>query len=87
MIEEQNTSQIGRIAADALRQFIDRIENLEAERKALAADVKDVYGQCKSHGFDIKIVRKIVSLRKKDRQEREEEDQILDLYLAAIGDV
>lgn len=86
MSDEQNTSQIGGIAAEALRQFIDRIERLEEEKKALSADLKDVYAQCKSQGFDIKIVRKIVALRKRDRQEREEEQQIMDLYLAAIGE-
>ncbi|KIL98741.1 hypothetical protein CCC_02191 [Paramagnetospirillum magnetotacticum MS-1] len=86
MSEEQNTSQIGGIAAEALRQFIDRIERLEEEKKALSADIKDVYSQCKSQGFDTKIIRKIVALRKRDRQEREEEQQILDLYLAALGE-
>ena len=86
MTDEQKNSQIGGIAADALRQFIERIERLEEEKKALSADIKDVYAQCKSQGFDTKIVRKIVSLRKKDRQEREEEEQILELYLAAIGE-
>ncbi len=86
MSDDQNTSQIGGIAADALRQFIDRIERLEEEKKALAADIKDLYAQCKSQGFDTKIIRKIVALRKRDRQEREEEQQILDLYLAAIGE-
>ena len=59
---------------------------LEEEMKALSADIKDVYAQCKSQGFDTKIIRKIVALRKRDRQEREEEQQILDLYLAAIGE-
>ena len=77
---------IGGAAADALRQFIDRIERLEEEKKALADDIKDVYAQAKSQGFDTKIVRKIVALRKKDRQEREEEQQLIDLYLAAIGE-
>jgi uncharacterized protein (UPF0335 family) len=86
MSDEQNTSQIGGIAAEALRQFIDRIERLEEEKKNLSADIKDVYAQCKSQGFDTKIVRKIVALRKRDRQEREEEQQIMDLYLAAIGE-
>lgn len=80
------TTQIGGIAADALRQFIGRIENLAAERKALSEDVKEVYALVKSQGFEPKIVRKIVSLRKKDRAEREEEDQILELYLASIGE-
>jgi uncharacterized protein (UPF0335 family) len=86
MSDEQNTSQIGGIAAEALRQFIDRIERLEEEKKNLSADIKDVYAQCKSQGFDTKIVRKIVALRKRDRQEREEEEQIMELYLAAIGE-
>ena len=85
-MDGDSNTQIGGIAAEALRQFIERIERLEEEKKALVADIKDVYGQCKSQGFDTKIVRKIVSLRKRDRQEREEEDQILELYLAAIGE-
>lgn len=85
-MSDNDTSQIGGISADALRQFIDRIERLTEEQKALAADIKDVYSQVKSQGFDAKIVRKIVSLRKKDRAEREEEQQILDLYLSAIGE-
>ena len=79
-------SNIGGIAAEALVQFIERIERLEEEKKALQADIKDVYAQSKSQGFDTKIVRMIVALRKKDRQEREEEAQILDLYLSAIGE-
>ena len=74
------------IAADALRQFIDRIERLEEEKKALTADIKDVYAQSKRQGFDVKIVRKIVALRKKDRAEREEEESLLELYLSAIGE-
>lgn len=83
---ENQGSQVGAIAADALRQFVDRIERLEEEKKALSADIKDVYAQCKSQGFDTKIVRKIVSLRKKDKAERDEEEMILELYLAALGE-
>lgn len=79
-------SQIGGIAAEALKQFIERIERLEEEKAAIAADVKDVYAQAKSQGFETKAVRQIIKLRKKDRQEREEEQAILDLYLAAIGE-
>jgi uncharacterized protein (UPF0335 family) len=75
------------IAAEALRQFIERIERLEEEKSALAADIKDIYGQAKSQGFETKIIRTIIRLRKKDRQEREEEQQLLDLYMAAIGEV
>lgn len=86
MSDDQSSSPTGGIAAEALRQFIDRIERLEEEKKALSDDIKDVYLQAKGQGFDTKIIRKIVSLRKKDRQEREEEEQILELYLAALGE-
>ncbi|HTH15043.1 MAG TPA: DUF2312 domain-containing protein [Magnetospirillum sp.] len=85
MSDEQNNSQFGGIAAEALRQFIERIERLEEEKKALAADIKDVYSQAKSQGFDTKIMRKIVSLRRLEDQEREETEQLLDLYKAALG--
>lgn len=81
-----HNSQIGGIAGEALRQYVSRIENLEAEKKALAEDVKDVYQQIKSAGLDGKIIRKIIALRKRDRQEREEEEQIMELYLAALGE-
>lgn len=82
-----NTPPLGGIAAEALRQFLDRIERLEEEKRCLSEDISDVYGQAKSQGFDTKVIRKIVSLRKLDRQEREEQDQLLELYLAAIGEV
>ena len=82
---EETTNQIGGIAADALLQTITRIERLEAEKKALADDVKDVYAQAKSQGFDPKIVRQIVALRKLERSDREEAEQLLELYMAAIG--
>jgi uncharacterized protein (UPF0335 family) len=84
MSDENNA--MGGIAAEALRQFIERIERLDEEKSALTADIKDVYAQAKSQGFETKAVRQIVRLRKKDRQEREEEQAILDLYLAAIGE-
>lgn len=85
MEDDQNNSQIGGIAAEALRQFVERIERLEEEKKALAADIKDVYGQAKSQGFDTKIIRKLIALRRMEDQEREEIDQLLDLYKAALG--
>jgi uncharacterized protein (UPF0335 family) len=68
-----------------LRAFIERIERLEEEKKALSDDIKDVYGEAKGNGFDVKIMRKIVSIRKQDRDQRREEETILDLYLAALG--
>jgi len=85
MADDESNAQIGGIAAEALRQFVERIERLEEEKKALSADIKDVYGQAKSQGFDVKILRKIISLRKMEDQEREEVDQLLELYKAALG--
>ncbi len=73
------------VNAGHLRSFIERIERLEEEKRALADDIKDVYGEAKANGFDVKIMRKIVSIRKQDRDQRMEEETILDLYLAALG--
>ncbi|GLI91854.1 DUF2312 domain-containing protein [Methylocystis echinoides] len=68
-----------------LTAFIERIEKLEEEKKVIADDIKDVYAEAKGTGFDPKIMRKIVSLRKQDRHKRQEEEEILGLYLAALG--
>lgn len=73
------------VAADELRSFIERIERLEEEKKQIADDVKDVYGEAKSRGYDTKVLRKVVSMRKQDANERAEMDAILDLYLQALG--
>lgn len=83
--DQSPSSQIGGIAAEALRQLIERIERLEEEKKALQGDIKDVYTQAKSQGFDTKIIRQIIRLRKLEDQEREEIEQLIDLYKAAIG--
>ena len=73
------------VNAGHLRAFIERIERLEEEKKALSDDIKDVYAEAKGNGFDVKIMRKIVSIRKQDREKRREEEEILDLYMAALG--
>ena len=73
------------VDAKHLRAFVERIEKLEEEKKAIADDIKDVYAEAKGTGYDIKIIRKIVSLRKQDKDKRKEEEEILDLYLAALG--
>ncbi len=73
------------VARDQLRAFIERIERLEEEKKTIADDIKDVYGEAKGTGFDTKILKKVIALRKKDEQERMEEEAILDTYLAALG--
>jgi uncharacterized protein (UPF0335 family) len=76
---------VGGIAADHLKSFIDRIERLEEEKKALAEDIKDVYAEAKGTGFDPKIIRKIISRRKRDQADIDEEETILELYLRALG--
>ena len=73
------------VARDQLRSFVERIERLEEEKKTIADDIKDVYGEAKGMGFDTKILKKVITLRKKDEQERMEEDLILDTYLHALG--
>ena len=69
-----------------LRAFIERIERLEEEKRALADDIKDVYAEAKGNGFDTRIMRKVISLRRMDRDKRIEEETILDLYLNALGE-
>jgi uncharacterized protein (UPF0335 family) len=73
------------VNAGHLRAFVERIERLEEEKKDLSDDIKDVYGEAKANGFDVPIMRRIVAIRKQDRDKRIEEETILDLYLAALG--
>jgi uncharacterized protein (UPF0335 family) len=73
------------VNAGHLRAFVERVERLEEEKRALAGDIKDVYAEAKGNGFDVKILRKIVSIRKQDNEKRREEEEILDLYLTALG--
>jgi uncharacterized protein (UPF0335 family) len=73
------------VARDQLRAFIERIERLEEEKKSIADDIKDVYGEAKGMGYDTKILRKVIAIRKQDRDERAEQEAILDSYLAALG--
>ncbi|MFD2236207.1 DUF2312 domain-containing protein [Aureimonas populi] len=73
------------VAQDQLRSFVERIERLEEEKKTIADDIKDVYAEAKGNGFDTKVLRKVISLRKQDQNERQEQEAILDLYLQALG--
>lgn len=72
-------------AKEQLRSLIERVERLEEERAALVADIREVYSEAKGHGFDTKIMRHVVRLRKLDRADRQEQEAILDLYLSALG--
>ena len=80
-----NSDNASGVARDQLRAFIERIERLEEEKKTIGDDIKDVYGEAKGCGFDTKILKKVIALRKKDEQERMEEDAILSTYLFALG--
>ena len=75
----------GPISADRLKSFVERIEKLEEERKAIGGDIRDVYSEAKGGGFDVKVMRKVVSLRKMDAADRDEEEAILDVYKQALG--
>ena len=75
----------GGVAGDQLRAFVERIERLEEEKKGIAEDIKAVYAEAKGTGFDVKVLRQVIRLRKQHRNEREEQEALLDLYLHALG--
>ncbi|SFS04238.1 DUF2312 domain-containing protein [Sphingomonas jatrophae] len=75
----------GNVAADQLRLFIERIERLEEEKKGMADDIKDVYLEAKSQGYDAKTMRTIVRLRKMEKNARDEADALLETYRSALG--
>jgi uncharacterized protein (UPF0335 family) len=72
-------------AKEHLKSFIERIERLEEEKAALTADIREVYAEAKGSGFDTKIMRQVIRLRKLDRADRQEQEAMLDLYLGALG--
>ncbi|HTZ03576.1 MAG TPA: DUF2312 domain-containing protein [Xanthobacteraceae bacterium] len=74
-----------RFAKDQLKAFVERVERLEEEKKAIADDIRDVYAEAKGNGFDIKTLRVVVRLRKQDINERKEQEAILETYLHALG--
>ena len=76
---------VGGIAGEQLRSFIERIERLEEEKKATSEDIREVYAEAKGNGFDVKALRTIVRLRKQDVDERKEEEAILETYMRALG--
>jgi uncharacterized protein (UPF0335 family) len=73
------------VAGAELTQFVERIERLEEEKKAISDDIRDVYAEMKGRGFDVKVVRQIVKIRKQDHSERKEMEAILDLYMTALN--
>lgn len=87
--ETQETSQesIGGVAKDQLKAFVSRVERLEEDKQAIMADTKEVYAEAKAMGFDTKILRKVIAIRKQDRNERAEQEALLELYLGALGEI
>ncbi|WP_340151903.1 DUF2312 domain-containing protein [uncultured Sneathiella sp.] len=78
-------TDVGGIAADQLASYVERIERLEEEKANLMADIKEVYGEAKALGYDVKILRQIIRLRKIEDHTREEQEQILEVYKRALG--
>jgi uncharacterized protein (UPF0335 family) len=83
--QERPMADSGGIAADHLKSFIERIERLEEENAAIAGDIKEVYAEAKGNGFDTKIMRQIVRLRKMEPNDRAEQEELLDVYMRAVG--
>lgn len=84
-INDDETADVGGVAGKRLKSFLDRVERLEEEKKGLADDIKDIYAEAKGVGFDVKTMRKILKLRKMETEKRREEEELLELYKAAIG--
>lgn len=80
-----NRNRVGGVAVDQLKSIIGRVEKLEEEKAGLAADIRDVFAEAKGNGFDVKAIRTILELRKKDASEREEEELVLETYKRALG--
>jgi uncharacterized protein (UPF0335 family) len=83
--EGEDAAQWGNISAERLRSLIERIERLEEERKALSSDIKDIFAEAKSAGFDVKVMRQLIRLRKQEPAEIEEQETLLDVYRRALG--
>lgn len=84
-VVEKSDTRTGGIAADRLRSLVDRIERLEEERKALGNDIRDIYAEAKSAGFDVKVLRQLIRIRKQEAADVEEQETLLDLYRRALG--
>ncbi len=83
--EKLSQAEVGGVAVDRLRSIVERIERLEEERKALGSDIKDIYSEAKSAGYDVAVLRQVVRLRKREPAEVEEQETLLDVYRRALG--
>ena len=84
-MDDMNSDATYRVTADELRQFVERFERLEAEKKDIADQQKEVMAEAKSRGYDTKVLRKVVSLRKRDKDDIAEEEAVLEMYKEALG--
>lgn len=93
MVADPNTpptdesDAVGSVARDQIKAFVARIERLEEEKATIAADIKEVYAEAKAMGFDTKVLRQVIRIRKQDRHERQEMEALLELYLGALGEI
>lgn len=84
-LSKEETVSVGGISAERLRSIVERVEHIEEERRELASDIKDIFLEAKSAGFDVKVIRQIIRLRKQEPAEVEEQETLLDLYRRALG--
>lgn len=85
MSEIEQTSDAYKVTASELRQFIERVERLEMEKKDISDQIKEVWAECKGRGYDVKVARKLISLRRRDKDDIAEEEAILAMYMEALG--
>lgn len=85
MSDENSENYVGGINAGQLVSFIQRIENIEEEKANLAADVREIFAEAKAQGYDVKIMRQIIKLRKLDAEDRDEQETLLEVYKRAVG--
>lgn len=83
--DNEGPDDVAGVSGKRLQTFFERIERLEEEKAGLAEDIKEIYSEAKAVGFDVKTMRRVMKLRKMDAEKRQEEDELLDLYMAAIG--
>lgn len=85
MDKGHNSRRVGGVSADQLRSIVERVERLEEEKAGIGADIRDVFAEAKGNGFDVKAIRTIIKMRKLDASEREEQENVLDTYMNALG--
>lgn len=84
-VAPKEADDVGGVAGKRLKSFLERVERLEEEKAALSEDIKEVFAEAKAAGFEVKILRRILKLQKMDIEKRREEDELLELYMSAIG--